>query len=236
MPASHRAKSFPSSLYDFEFRVQKNSNGVGTYDRAGLQAVTRYSGRLVRLRNFALMKTSSSRRLAYRCACAFAVWILISSASALGQKTPGAIETAADFPSLESVIQLIPADLKLKKGGDLDPVAGALASTAMNAKTKGKRGQIQFKVGKIEAESRHGQKFRVRSDPFPVQVHGGRVECVAVAYFTEAGASQLTPVKAGSTITVVGTFIRSDLAPPDVAEYRDKLVLVLKDCAIVPRR
>jgi hypothetical protein len=144
---------------------------------------------------------------------------------------PAGSPPAADFIGPESLMALIPSNLDVIKGTKINKVAATLASDAMASGTKGKTAQFRIKVDKVTANNGHGQKFLIETDTDHVVFRGSRCNYKVYAYFNAGGANDLVNLRKGTTITVVGALVRTDLAPP---ERSDMFVIDVIDCQLVP--
>ncbi len=156
--------------------------------------------------------------------------LVVAAPAQLGNKSPGSAPTA-DFIGPESLMALIPPNLEVIKGTKINKVAASLASDAMKSGTKGKTAQIRIKVEKVVANTAYRQKFLIETETDRLVFRGSRCNYKVYAYFATGQEADLVNVRHGATITVIGTLVRTDLAPPDRS---DTLVIDLKDCQIVP--
>jgi hypothetical protein len=137
-----------------------------------------------------------------------------------------------DFTGPESVLALVPASISVKKGGKLNAVAASQATDAMKAGAIGKIGQFKVKLKKLETTRDHGAKYFLHAEPDKLAFRGDRYEYHIRAYFGADQADELSKLREGVTVTVVGRIIRSDIAAPGDGE---KFIIAMQDCHIVGR-
>ncbi len=137
-----------------------------------------------------------------------------------------------DFTGPESVMALIPPSISVKKGGKLNAVAASQATDAMKAGAIGKIGQFKVKLKKLENTRDHGAKFFLHAEADKLAFRGDRYEYHIRSFFAADQADDLSKLREGATVTVVGRIIRSDIAAPGEGE---KFIITMQDCHLVAR-
>ena len=123
---------------------------------------------------------------------------------------PALAEDAVPPNTLSTLLDLVPAETRLKRAGKWDPVGTELTTQALKPAI-GKPMEFVFRVEVVEPHHANGHAILVRSKPASLRIADGTMPLFVWAYFPKESVSDLRDVVKGSIITATGTLEKAEI-------------------------
>lgn len=121
-----------------------------------------------------------------------------------------AVEDSVKPNVLSTLLDFVPPDTRLKRGGRWDPVGAELTTQAMKPAI-GKPMEFVFRVEVVEPHQANGHAILVRSKPASLRIADGTMPLFVWAYFPTESVPDLREVTRGSIITATGILEKAEV-------------------------